>query len=256
MNIWVINLQHAVKRRAEAARQLNSFGLKHHFFDAIDGKEGFRYFSGYNESVYRLNTGRLPGKGEIGCYASHLALWKKCVKANQPFLIMEDDFALLPLFPMSIGFAKRVINQYGFIRFEPHKKKKIPVLKNNIFSLNYCPRYTHCATCYAINPSVAAKFVEHSQILSAPVDKFIRFFWLHKQPLYTLEPATVIHGPLSSDSNIQQAWPKSSNFLRIRRQILKCAAYFYRASFNFQILQHLKNRKQAIIEELLSVTES
>ncbi|GAA7132468.1 hypothetical protein Kyoto67A_07760 [Helicobacter pylori] len=31
---------------------------------------------------------------ELGCYLSHYFLWKECVKANQPVVILEDDVAL------------------------------------------------------------------------------------------------------------------------------------------------------------------
>lgn len=69
-----------------AEHNLNEFDLK--IFDAIMAK---------NFSI-KQNWGTL---GMVGCYLSHLQIWKECIRNNdtEPVLIMEDDFKV-----GSIGF--------------------------------------------------------------------------------------------------------------------------------------------------------
>ena len=33
----------------------------------------------------------ISNTGEIGCYLSHVELWKKCVELNEPIAVIEDD---------------------------------------------------------------------------------------------------------------------------------------------------------------------
>ena len=69
-----------------AEHNLNEYDLK--IFDAIMAKN----------FPIKQNWGTL---GMVGCYLSHLQIWKECIRNNdtEPVLIMEDDFKV-----GSIGF--------------------------------------------------------------------------------------------------------------------------------------------------------
>lgn len=79
MRIFVISIASAADRREAAVRQPNAAGLE--FVDAVErAADAFRYFDGHDRRLYKLNTGRTPLPGEIGCYASHKALWNRCIR--------------------------------------------------------------------------------------------------------------------------------------------------------------------------------
>ncbi len=204
MQIFVINLSSDIGRRENAKKQLDKNHLQFAFFKALTAEHGFSdYFSAYDEHQYILNTGRKATKGEIGCYASHLALWKTCVDLNKPIMIMEDDFLLKENFVDACCESEKLIPDYGFIRLQSERIGKGVLVKNSgEFSLLYYTKMPHCLMCYAISPAVAKVFISASDTLTAPVDVMIKKTWEHKQRLYGLSPYTVVTDNISTVSNI------------------------------------------------------
>ena len=95
MQIIVISLKDATERRQHISAQLESLGLSHEFFDACRGDDGYEpFFSNYDPDIYMLHSRRAALPGEIGCFASHLSLWKRCVEIDEPIVILEDDGSL------------------------------------------------------------------------------------------------------------------------------------------------------------------
>ena len=263
MKIYVISLSDALDRRGYISARLNSQNLEFEFFNALSGNGGYEpYFAAYSPSRYLLNTGRLAAPGEIGCYASHRAVWKKCVLLNEPILIAEDDAVFSDRFSSAINQVEGLIRQYGFIRLEtvdrhPRRwKLRIKghklVEKRGDSGIHYVSRMSLCATCYAISPLVAAAFLSKSHCLTEPVDKFIQKNWVHKQPLYAFVPPVVRQADLSGDSSIDQdrASAKRLPLIGIPRFVWKVIEHTRRLSFN---LSH--NRlKKAPLSARLSAT--
>ena len=134
MKVFVISLKGASARQAQAQAQLQAAGIEFSFFEGVNGRGGFeRFFEAYDERQYLINTGWVAGSGELGCYASHLALWKKCVDLEEPLLIMEDDFRLLPNFADAVTESEKLIGRYGFIRlhFEDRSSRR-PVHESGV----------------------------------------------------------------------------------------------------------------------------
>jgi GR25 family glycosyltransferase involved in LPS biosynthesis len=127
---------------------------------------------------------------------------------------------------------------------EPHSKSKHRVLNDESgMTLSYCCCYLHCATAYAISPVVARAFVYHSRVLTAPVDKFIKNFWLHRQPLYVMHPNFVRAGSLRKYSSIEPdraSIPNPSFCFRILRQLYKAKHSVYKTMFNMSMLKKHK----------------
>lgn len=123
MRIFVISLKAAAVRRVSAVKEFERTGIEFEFLDAVNGCDGAaNYFNSINKWLFRLNTLRDPLPGEIGCYASHLALWRTCVAMNQAIVILEDDFQLEPDFTATIREIRNLINTVGFIRLQSIEK--------------------------------------------------------------------------------------------------------------------------------------
>jgi len=236
MKIYVISLADAIQRRKNVEKQLTEADLDFSLFDGLRAKNGFsEYFNGYDEYQYQINTGRKATEGEIGCYASHLALWKLCVDRNQPIMIMEDDFHLKEHFVEAFHEVEKLINEYGYIRLQTERRAKKKLVKQiGKFSLFYYTKMPHSLMCYAISPAIAKQFIAHSQILTAPVDVMIKKIWEHRQRLYGLTPYQVEEDRLSQMTNIHgRVKHRKSTAISLVRFITKIKWALKRRFFTF-----------------------
>ena len=93
---FVINLVHAVKRRAHMEEQLQAQGIQAEFIDAVNGRQ-----MSETERQSHLNSEKMKDIGwklspaEIGCALSHLKVYKLMVERQLPYaIILEDDIEL------------------------------------------------------------------------------------------------------------------------------------------------------------------
>lgn len=234
MNIFVISLTKATQRRASCIEQLNEAELEFSFFDAQSVINDYTdFFEKYDEREFQINTGRTAAKGEIGCYASHLALWEKCVELDEPIMIMEDDFYLTEGFRSAVFIVADEIDQYGYIRLQSEGSGKSRLVKSiGDYKLLYYTKMPHSLMCYAITPSVAKQFIRKAKVLDAPVDVMIKKIWEHKQRLYGLSPYTVIDSDLSSESMISgRVKHKKSLSIQFSRFLRKTSWIVNRVTF-------------------------
>ena len=248
MRIYVISLQTSQSRRAEIEAQMRSVGLDYELFDAIDPRQGLRFFMGYREKEFLISTGREASPEEVACYASHLCLWRQSIEINEPILIMEDDAHLIKeSFVSALRKTFLWIGEYGFIRLQtegPRKPiRKVMVERAAGFDLYYCRSYPYGSMCYAIAPRVARTFVEASRMLTGPVDLFIKRFWIHRQPLFSLSPPGVTGSDLERESTIAGRDERQRNVgLRWQRVIDRLHTAVNRARFNRAYLStHSRN---------------
>lgn len=237
MRIFVISLPTQSERRAFIRDQFERMNLEFSFFDAIDvRRKQTEYFRAFDVRRFELNTGRNPLTAEIGCYASHLTLWRTCMVLDEPIIILEDDASLDAMFRTALSFVEQEISTLGFMRLETNKKSLGPtVTSGNEFSARYCHSYPFSAMAYALSPSVAETFVEQSHTFHSPVDKFIKDFWVHRQPLYQLSPPVVVESDIGIHTTTigKREQPKHRRLSsRVRRLSYKLQCSLNRFRFN------------------------
>lgn len=92
--VFYINLDRDVDRRAAIEAQLQRCGVQGQRFPAVNGAnvppELLAYFA--------HSDGKPPlmSPGEIGCYASHLGVWREVTRANHAAVLVLEDDAILP----------------------------------------------------------------------------------------------------------------------------------------------------------------
>lgn len=237
MRIYVISLTSASERRASIDAQLRPLGVDYRFFDAVGGHDGFDHFNRYDERQHLINMGRKPIPGEVGCFASHRCLWKQVVSIDEPIVILEDDAVITENFAVALTKTERLIQQYGFIRLQNYLRdrgiKKLQIGRAGPFTLVYYATYPFGAMAYAISPSTAAAFVKASNVLTGPVDQFIKLFWEHGQPLYGLSPYPVVWGDQSARTTIGHRARGEMNLnLSLRKRLKKARRWIQRRRFN------------------------
>jgi len=250
LKIFVISLDDQTERRATITGQLRPLGLEFEFFDAIRGSDDpSRHFAATSAWQYRLNTRRDPRPNEVGCYASHLSMWKKCVALNEPIVIMEDDFVAQSTFPDAVETAGKLIDRYGFTRFERFRRDPRlsrvrqgahSVLTSGQFELFYLSDPPLCMTAYAVNPTTAGLLAGASETLIGPVDKFMQRTWHHGAPMFALSPPSITVSGHADTSTIGSRRKKSKNpALLLGRLLYKRAGQMRRNRFNTQQLEAL-----------------
>lgn len=239
MKVYVISLPEARERRKYSAEQLQRAGVNFEFFDAIRGELAIRdcLFEGFDSERFRLVTGRLVAIGEIGCFASHRALWRQSVRLNEPVVIMEDDFNAFENFAAALDTCSSLANRLGLIRLQATTKGNLlKIGQRNNFSVSRYRKVPFGLMCYCISPAAAKKFLALTKKIDAPVDEFTKKFWEHGQPMYALTPYSVAPSIMSVDSTIVgRRKTRKSAGLALRRALYKANNYLRRWRANFQL---------------------
>ncbi|NOH80830.1 glycosyltransferase family 25 protein [Vibrio sp. RE86] len=207
MKVFVISLKRSPERREYIKKQLDDLGIEFEFFDAVDGRAEpphplFENYD-YTKRLW-LTNGRMPSKGEMGCYASHYLIWEECVKSNNSILVIEDDVMISPEFKRYIPVIESELNEFGFLRLESeHKKCKLWEKKvHKDYSISFMTNNFGGTISYAIHPSSASKLLSGSKSWCLPVDNYIGSLYIHEMPSYIFLPS-LVSNPDSFETTIQ-----------------------------------------------------
>ena len=119
MQIFVINLPDAVKRRKLQKDQLTKLGLEYKILNATSVED-------ISEATYKkhyFDWQRPLRKTEVACYFSHRAAWNRVIKSNKPALILEDDAIMSKLLP-ELLHSLNTIQNTDLINLENRSRKK------------------------------------------------------------------------------------------------------------------------------------
>jgi len=119
VQIFVINLPDAVKRRKLQKDQLDKLGLEYKILDATSVDD-------ISEATYKkhyFDWQRPLRKTEVACYFSHRSAWDRVIKSGEPALILEDD-ALLSIFLPELLEKLNKIKSTDLINLENRSRKK------------------------------------------------------------------------------------------------------------------------------------
>lgn len=102
--IFMVNLKRRPERRWKMEGSFRELGLDVEYFEAVDGREidekflnnwEIDFLPGYADPYHK----RPMTMGEVGCFLSHLSIWRRIVDENlQEVLILEDDIRFEPFF--------------------------------------------------------------------------------------------------------------------------------------------------------------
>ena len=99
LHTWVINLDRDVERLARITQQLAPTGLAWTRLSAVYGRElpAAEQARLLDRDAYRRKHGMEPAPGELGCYLSHVAVYRALLASpHAAALVLEDDVLLTP----------------------------------------------------------------------------------------------------------------------------------------------------------------
>ncbi|MCG9750486.1 glycosyltransferase family 25 protein [Vibrio brasiliensis] len=196
MKICIISLKRSPERRENIKKQLDALGLEFEFFDAVDGRAEPPHplFAKYDYfKRLWLTNGRMPSKGEMGCYASHYLIWQQCVASGESILVIEDDSYVKPVIVDLFSHIEGKVEQYGFLRLEPETTKCNLFMKeeSDTYSISFMDNNFGGTRSYAISPQAAQKLLNGSERWCMPVDNYIGSLYLHDMPSYQMYPTII-----------------------------------------------------------------
>ncbi|WP_061033150.1 glycosyltransferase family 25 protein [Vibrio splendidus] len=223
--IFVINLKSSTERRNNISRQLDELALDFECFSAIDGRISPPHplLKKYNDNLSQTYRAKTLSAGQLGCYASHYLLWKKCVEINEPIIVIEDD-ALLFRKPF-LNFVKdipEIPENIECIRLFSNKRRRFSskfIFECTSTKIHKFSKGHMSATGYFITPSGAKKLLKNSTEWYMAVDIYMDRFWKHNVECYgTKEPCLTNDPQFESDIGYAKRTTNRSLLKKIKRE--------------------------------------
>jgi len=189
--VWLINLPRAVERRKKMEVQLSELGINYTLFAGVDGNaESERLLETVDVKAFERNMGRKILMGGIGCYHSHISVWREFLETKKPFaLIMEDDVVLHDDFQSAVELGLAASEHWDILRLN-RIRAKLPITQGKVgpYKLN---AYIGSATgngAYLIKQDTAKLLLGRMLPVTRACDHEINRFFHHKFRLRGLEP--------------------------------------------------------------------
>ena len=191
--IYVISLARANQRRIRVASEFERFGLDYAIYEGIDGELSSKeLLANFDLRAWSRNMGGPLSLGHLGCYMSHVELWRQVANGDDEIaLICEDDVIFSSKFPEALVSALAMQSQWDIVRFSCVRAKgKLLQDVSGEFSLNaYWGPFTGNG-CYLIKRAVAAQLADSFLPIRRAHDHELNRFFSYNIRLMGLEPFT------------------------------------------------------------------
>lgn len=204
VRIFVINLDDDTERLVGTKSRLAALGLSFERFPAYQGanlpdwlKQQF-----FDEAGRPLST---LSPGEIGCYASHLAVARQILDEDidDPVLVLEDDGEFSADLPDVLKRLQALPPDWQIVRMSSQLETAyMPVRR--ITSASTLVRYWYPpagTTGYLINKAGAGRFLAAASQRKRPVDQDLRRFWETRLVTYGVVPRLIVWRDVPSTIN-------------------------------------------------------
>jgi glycosyl transferase family 25 len=190
--VRVISLADCTDRRARMAEQLDATGLDWRFFDAWRTPPAELP---YDPARARIARGRVLTAGELGCFASHWALWGDFLFNSDAdlLLVLEDDLLLDPVFFQRLDAVVLAMGRIDYLRL--YAKVPAGIRQEAHFLHRHVARFTGKAygtQAYLLSRRGAARFRHSIRRVERPIDDEMDRFWAHGMPIRAVFPFPVM----------------------------------------------------------------
>lgn len=243
--VFLINLPRDAQRLAVMRNQLDALSLPFEWVEAVYGKAlpPAQFEALYDAALNASDYPRPLSAGEVGCYASHIEVWRRVAAAGehgQPFsLVLEDDVELHATLPAVLAALGALPVRWDMIKLVGRDNEKLsrrwplpaPAAGTHLVRYRRAPSLTGA---YLLSADGARKLLARHARFHRPVDVDIRHWWLSGLRLYGVAPYPIGLGDESFTSSIgdrQGAVSLGSRWRKARGQwrYNLCNAWFNRA---------------------------
>lgn len=172
--------------------QLDAAPLDWSFFDAWTGPPSDLP---YDPKRAVAQHGRELTAGELGCFASHWALWDSLIRdeAHDVMLVLEDDLLLNPVFFDAMQTVAESAVPYGYLRL--YAKVPAGIRLESPFLDRHVARFSGRAygtQAYLITKDTARRWRKSIRELVRPIDDEMDRYWAHGIPARAVFPFPVM----------------------------------------------------------------
>ena len=191
---YVINLEKYKNKYDLCLKRLSNIDISPNRFNAIyvdnENNNEIRKIT-YPSVQYTIKNGRyahnnIGSKGAIGCYLSHISLWKTLLESNEDmFLIFEDDVDInknINNFTININNAINLINKndwdvifLGYFNLNLNKSSN--EINKKYTKINSIIYGTHA---YLINKKGAEKLLNNAIPIVDQIDSYMSFMAINR----------------------------------------------------------------------------
>ena len=234
--VWMINLPRATDRRVKMVARLEKIGLNFTLYPGIDGKANqAELLKSVDVKASLRNMGRPILIGGIGCYHSHLGVWKEFLETSSPIaLVLEDDVVFREDFLTAIQLAIEAEAHWDLLKLNCIRAK-LPVTQMTLghYQLNAYVGPNTGTGAYLIKRETAKKLLSKMLPITRATDHEINRFFLHDFRLRGLEPfpsylddgeSLIATGPNGYGGVRKFPW-----YRRLPNYLLRTTNYFRRA---------------------------
>lgn len=235
MRVFVISLKSSIERRNTVVRELA--GIDFEFFDADNLREKPEHFifSLYDVEKTRKYKGYDLTVSELGCFASHISLWRKCVELNEPILILEDNIVVSEDLPSYLDKIFELTEKFGILKLCNLFKSNYKVIEgiDEKYKVTSNLKKPGLGTqAYAISPRVAQVYLNITPGFFEPVDNFMEHEWRTGQTIYSLEPNLIQRGQVSSTIGVRKVKTSKSLLSKVLPELYRTYSKTRRALYN------------------------
>ncbi len=212
---YLINLDRSADRLARMSAEADPYGFT---FERVRGVDGAKEVPEWLSEQFVVDTAM--SSGEIGCYASHMTVWKRVRDQRLDYaIVLEDDAEVRGGFADAVEAAVRSAPpNWDIIHLSTNfKRPSYPVARiDDSLSLVRYARLPANTAAYVISRSGCAKLLTPAPRMR-PVDMEFRYAWLRGLEVYGVYPALVgEHSKVASTT--QAVWRKSPGATDARRK--------------------------------------
>ncbi len=221
--IHVVNLDRAPERWTKVSAGLAREGLTPKRFAAIDASKGEHLaVSRYDEQATLARRGLPLRPAELGCFASHVLLWRQIIESGEAAVIMEDDLRIDPGLAEVLALLPALAARYPMIRLSALQRKRQPRVIADLGQGYQLVRHNKGpggTQAYFLTPEGARRLLADTKVWFEPVDDHMDAYWRHGVAAVAVTPYRIDHDD-QGHSYIQPAEaPKRSPAAWLRRKI-------------------------------------
>jgi glycosyl transferase family 25 len=226
MKIAVINLASEEARWAEVRRRFEAVGLQP---EREEGVLGSALSASQRAALYceRLNGAQYHKPlrpGEIGCYASHIALWRGLLDSGRRSMaIFEDDIEIDEDLPAVLAAIARTPVDWDVVKLIGRSSEKVrtslPLLPQR--ALIHYRRVPSLTGGYVLSRRGAEKLLARRPPFGRPVDVDIRHWWECELKVVGVHPYPIRGAAASRQSTIEDRAVRPDARMRLRKLLLQ-----------------------------------
>jgi glycosyl transferase family 25 len=192
--VRVISMASAVGRREQFAAGAQGIQLPWAFFDALTGP---RLPLVHEPHGALVRAGRALRPGELGCYASHYAVWQEFLDTPaKQLLVFEDDVLVDWVAVQRLAaqdFASIGVHVLKLFATFPIQARTV---RHKFYSdhshLVRVQGYCYGTQAYLLTRTAARALLESCAVLDMPIDWAMSRYWVYGHPNYAVVPYPVI----------------------------------------------------------------